>query len=188
MNEAPKRQCLPCTACCQGWLGAEIRGHKVGPGKPCPYSHSDGCSIYQDRPQDPCRNYMCSWVVTDSPLPDWMRPDLCGAIVLLSLPWHGRRVINAIPVGRTIPEQTLEWLKHYAQEHGRPLIFYERIVKDGTYSGMKRFGYGPPEFKRLVAQLAAADPVASVNMDSGGLNISTTGVHQAPGSDNHQEF
>jgi hypothetical protein len=95
-------------------------------------------------------------------------------------------VINAIPVGRTIPEQTLEWLRRYAQEYGRPLIFFERIVKDGAYSGMRRFGYGPPEFKHLVAQLAAAEPVASVNMDS--LNIATPGVRKAPGSNNHQEF
>jgi len=96
-----------------------------------------------------------------------MRPDQCGAIVLLSMRWHGRRVINATPVGRSIPERTLEWLKQYAQRHNRPLIFYERIVNETGYCGMKRLGYGPPEFKRLVAKLAADDSKVSVEMASG---------------------
>jgi len=167
-----QRHCLPCTACCQGWLCTEIRGHKVFAGKPCPFSLTDGCSIYETRPQDPCRNFTCSWRENDSPLPDWMRPDQCGAIVLLSLPWHGRLVIHATPVGPAIPEGTLRWLQHYAQKTGHPLVFTERIISDGAYSGARLFGYGPPEFKHLVAKVAGTDPQASLAMMSEKTDVS----------------
>jgi hypothetical protein len=96
-----------------------------------------------------------------------MRPDQCGAIVLLSLPWQGQKVISAIPVGRAIPERTLEWLKQYAQEHGRPLIFYERMVTGDSFSGLKRFGFGPAEFRQQVARLAAEEVIATIAMHSG---------------------
>jgi len=155
--ESSHRQCSPCTACCDGWLSAEIRGHKVHAGQPCPYSTAQGCSIYTDRPKDPCRNFICSWLVEKSPLPDWMRPDLCGAIVLLSMPWHGQLVIFTIPVGDVIPDRTLEWLKHYAQKHKRPLIFCERVRSNGNYSGLKRFGFGPLAFRQQVAALMATE-------------------------------
>jgi len=166
MNISTKRQCMPCTACCQGWLSAEIRGHKVCAGSPCPFSQPEGCTIYQTRPTDPCRNFVCSWLVDGSPLPHWMRPDQCGAIVLLAVPWHGRLVIHATPVGNAIPEETLEWLKQYAQSTGRPLVFIERSMAGDTYSGRKLFGFGPPEFKYLVAKVASSEPEASLDLHS----------------------
>ncbi|MSQ98156.1 MAG: hypothetical protein EXR85_02490 [Xanthomonadales bacterium] len=76
-------------------------------------------------------------------------------------------VISAIPVGRTIPQPTLEWLKQYAQEHRWPLIFHERIVTAGAFSGLKRFGFGPAEFRRQVTQLAAEEVIPAVEVHSG---------------------
>lgn len=93
-----------------------------------------------------------------------MRPDLCGAIVLLSHSWHGHLVIQAIPVGRSIPERTLEWLKQRARQTGRPLVFGERIVEKDKYSGVRLRGYGPPEFRRLVDKVAASEAEASLAM------------------------
>jgi len=145
-------------------MSAEIRGHRVAAGHPCPYSTASGCSIYEERPEDPCRNFICSWLVEGSPLPDWMRPDQCGAIVLLSMPWHGDHVVSAIPVGKSIPQKTLEWLKAYASKHRRPLIFYERIVEGDGYSGLKRFGFGPPEFRQRVARMSEQELNSAVTM------------------------
>ena len=167
VNVAEKRHCLPCTACCQGWLRATIHGHSVGAGKACPYSCPSGCAIYAERPEDPCRSFICSWLVEGSPLPEWMRPDQSGAIVWLSLPWQGQLVISANPVGRAIPAPTLEWLKQYAQEHRRPLIYYERIVTDGSFSGLKRFGFGSAEFRQQVTRLAAEEAHLDIEMHSG---------------------
>lgn len=149
-----QRQCTPCTACCDGWLFAEnILGHELKPGQPCPHSKPGGCAVYAQRPEVPCRTFICSWLANGSPLPDWMRPDLCGAIVLLSLPWENELVISAVPVGEEIPDATLEWLQAYARTHQRPLIFYQRLKEDGRFHGLKRLGYGPPAFQQKVARL-----------------------------------
>lgn len=159
---------MPCFACCQGWLTGEVLGHQLRPGHPCPHASEKGCGVYERRPEVPCRSFVCSWLVENSPLPDWMRPDLSGVIVLLSLPWEGEKVISAVPVGQAIPERSLAWLKDYAQKHARPLIFYERTVdSDGQYLGLKRFGFGPPEFREKVARLSRSGLQVRVEMKSG---------------------
>ncbi|MEJ8568725.1 hypothetical protein [Elongatibacter sediminis] len=170
-QDAPRargRQCLPCTACCQGWLSADVLGHHMRAGHPCPHSKPEGCGIYSERPQVPCRTFICSWLVDDSPLPDWMRPDSCGAIVLLSMRWDDEYVISAVPVGPTIPDRTLTWLKDYARQHRRPLVFYERIRTDGRYTGLKRFGFGPPAFRDKVARHSADSGLDEMRLFSAG--------------------
>lgn len=82
-----------------------------------------------------------------------MRPSECGAIVFLWFEWRGQKVINAVPVGKKIPERTLEWLKHYAQEERRPLIFLERIETDGKYAGERCIGFGPSDFRESVQKM-----------------------------------
>lgn len=165
---ATGRQCLPCNACCEGWLTADVLGHRMRAGHPCPHSTPQGCGIYERRPEKPCRSFVCSWLVEGSPLPDWMRPDRCGAIVLLSLEWEGEFIIWAVPVGKSIPQRTLDWLREYAQRHRRPLVFYERIESDGVYAGVKRFGLGPPAFRDKVARLAGKGGLNELRMFPGG--------------------
>ena len=157
---------MPCHACCQGWLTGEVLGHQLRAGHPCPHASAQGCGVYETRPQVPCRSFICSWLVEGSPLPDWMRPDLSGVIVLLSLPWEGEKVISAVPVGQAIPERSLNWLKDYAQEHRRPLVLYERTVDDdGNYVGLKRLGFGPPAFREKAARLQASEADLSLSAD-----------------------
>ena len=79
-------------------------------------------------------------------MPEEMRPDRCGAIIMLDRRWRGWAVVKAVPVGESIPEDTLEWLKSHAREKGVPLLFSERLLKDGKFHGTKRLGYGPPRF------------------------------------------
>src|SRR6266849_2422929 len=75
LGSGSRRQCGTCTACCDGWLKIEVYGHQVDRGKPCPFSSGHCCTIYSTRPQDPCREFICGWLVGSSPLPEWMRPD-----------------------------------------------------------------------------------------------------------------
>src|SRR5947209_6989455 len=82
MNPPPARSCGECTACCDGWLQIEVRGHAVRKGSPCPFSTAGRCTIYPDRPQHPCREFVCGWLTASSPLPDWMRPDKSHLILL----------------------------------------------------------------------------------------------------------
>jgi len=125
----------------------------VRAGHPCPHSTGSGCAIYANRPAHPCRNFVCGWVRDDSPLPEWMRPDQCGAVIFLWFEWRGQKVINAVPVGQSVPGRTLEWLKRYAQEQGRPLIFIERIEENGEFLGERSIGFGPPGFRDEVREM-----------------------------------
>ena len=65
----PSRNCGMCTACCDGWLTANIRGHEMRVGVPCHFRGEGGCTIYQDRPVDPCRGFHCAWRLSGNPFP-----------------------------------------------------------------------------------------------------------------------
>ena len=155
-DENQPRHCGSCTACCDGWLKSEINGELVDVGKPCRHSRPGGCAIYETRPQFPCRDFFCGWIHPDSTLPDWMRPNECGAIVFLWFDWQNQKVINAVPVGDKIPKQTLDWLMAHAREQKRPLMFVEHIRKGKKYVGARWKGFGPPAFVKQVEQIKLA--------------------------------
>lgn len=137
--ETSARDCGACTACCDGWLKITVHGHPVYPGKPCPFSSGHHCTIYETRPQDPCRGFVCGWLARGSPLPDWMRPDRAGVIVLAaSFTWRGLSVDVAVPVGAGAKPEALKWLTAFGTASGRPLIY--RIGEDW-------YAFGPPAFQ-----------------------------------------
>ena len=101
---------------------------KVTYGRPCPHSAGGGCQIYDKRPVDPCRNFVCAWVANGSPFPDWMRPDQSRVIVQFNkYLWRDRPVDIAVSVGDTIPGASLAWLVQFQREHQRLLIITERV-------------------------------------------------------------
>ena len=144
------RECQPCTGCCDGWVQMVIYGTPVYPGHPCPHSTGQGCDDYENRPQDPCNKFNCGWIIPNSPLPDWMKPNIGKVIVIFNkLQWHGLPVDLAVPVGRRIPPRSLEWLKQYSRQNGRPLIYTEQIVDAGAFQREQQvFGFGPPAFQQ----------------------------------------
>lgn len=150
------RQCGSCTACCDGWLETTINGEVVNVGKPCRHSTKKGCAIYETRPQSPCREFFCGWTHPDTTLPDWMRPNECGAIVYIWYEFRYWVVINAIPVGDRIPKRTLDWLMAYAKEQRRPLMFVEHIRKGKKFVGSRWKGFGPPAFAKEIEQIKLA--------------------------------
>ena len=129
----------------------------MSPGNPCQHCTSQGCAIYATRPADPCASFHCGWLKKPDLLPDDMRPDLSGAIVMFNQKWNDWLVIKAIPWGTEIPTATLERLKALASEQRTPLLFYENLRKDGRYSGLKGLGYGPPAFLKAVEQSIGFD-------------------------------
>ena len=94
--------------------------------------------------------FRCGWLVEGSPLPDEMRPDRSGVIVLLGRTWHNWKVIYAIPAGTSVPPDSLEWLRAYAQSVGKPMIFHERLVSAGEFTGVRRLAYGTATFADAV--------------------------------------
>jgi hypothetical protein len=153
-----KRECQPCTGCCDGWVQMTIKGHAVYPGKPCPHSTGQGCDDYAGRPKDPCIDFNCGWVLPDSPLPEWMKPCNAKVIVIFNkTQWHNLPVDVAVPVGRRIPPRALNWLKEFAVRNGRPLLFSEQVKENGVYQREQLFSaHGPPDFQQHIAQLVAA--------------------------------
>ena len=135
-----------------------IQGHPVHPGRPCPHSTGKGCDDYANRPTDPCITFNCGWVVDGSPLPDWMKPENAKVIVIFNkTTWQGLPVDVAVPVGRRIPPRALTWLKAFAEQHGRPLLFSEQVKENGRFTREQMFmAHGPAAFQAHVASLTKA--------------------------------
>lgn len=142
------RNCQPCTVCCDGWLKIDIDGATIAPDKPCQHSTDTGCSSYEKRPFDPCQVFSCGWKVPNSPLPEWMKPNLANVIVIFDkLKWQGAPVDLAVPVGKNIPTRSLEWIKRFSETHHRPLIYTENdLLESQNNSSQKSFAYGPTNF------------------------------------------
>jgi hypothetical protein len=79
-----------------------------------------------------------------------MRPDKAGVIVLLGRRWRGWPIIDAIPTGPNIPEESIERLKEYAQETRIPLILRDYLKRNDKYIGQRTRGFGPPAFRDTV--------------------------------------
>ncbi|MDB5775026.1 MAG: hypothetical protein JWP38_1159 [Herbaspirillum sp.] len=135
---AAQRECGSCTACCDGWMAGTIRGHDMQPGTPCHFVRDGGCSIYDERPQSPCRNFSCGWVRPDSPFPDEFRPDRLG-VIIAPIKWRGQPAYLLCSAGRDPDEALLDWMRSFAARTGRP-FFYE-------IAGEK-MGFGPPAFQQ----------------------------------------
>ncbi|QTR52642.1 hypothetical protein [Thiothrix unzii] len=152
MNKPNARQCQPCTACCDGWVQMNIRGADVYPGCACPHSTGKGCNDYANRPIDPCDNFNCGWVIPSSPLPEWMKPRDAKVVVLFNkFQWQGLPVDLATPVGKRIPPRALNWLKQFAEQQGRPLVYLEQDGDGKLRREQQAIAYGPPAFQQEVA-------------------------------------
>jgi len=139
------RACGPCTACCEGWAEGEIRGHRMSPGRPCHFltpaprgpAQASPCTIYDERPESPCRRFVCGWLAAGSAFPEHFRPDLSG-FILVPMRWRERPAWVMLPAGRDPDEAALRWMQARARATGEP-FFYERQGE--------RVGYGPPAFQ-----------------------------------------
>lgn len=133
-----QRQCGSCTACCDGWLASTIYGHDMKPGQPCHFVQAGGCSIYERRPDSPCREFACTWVVPDSPLPDSFKPDQLG-IIIIAIKWRGQQAYRLCSAGRDPDPALLAWMANFSRHTGRP-FFYEEAGET--------LGYGSPAFQQ----------------------------------------
>jgi len=79
-----------------------------------------------------------------------MRPDQCGAIIVLGQKWKGKEIISATPTGEEIPTETMDWLMAYARANSMPLLFSKYVMQNGKLKATKYLGYGPPWFVQAV--------------------------------------
>lgn len=129
------RECNGCTACCEGWLSGQAYGHYFQPGRPCHFKCEGGCAIYEKRPENPCKEFICEWIV-NSELPEWMKPSV-SKVITMKKTWEGGEYLKVIEMGQKIDSVVLNWFFIYHLSTGIPM----RIQVNG---GM--CNYGPPEF------------------------------------------
>lgn len=145
-----KRECGTCTKCCEGWLSSTIYGNPMHKGRPCFYLDicNSKCSIYQKRPQDPCRDYSCAWLTDENEVfPMWMKPNLSNVIVSQKgfqkdgKDFHYYEVIEA---GKKIESEVLNWIIHWALGSGINIVY--------EVAGNK-FIFGEPEFAESLSEM-----------------------------------
>jgi hypothetical protein len=138
------RECGTCTACCEGWLVCTVLGQEIVPGNPCRHASKAGCGVYADRPQSPCRNFVCAWMLPDSPFPEGFRPDRLGVIVV-PVKWREQPAYLLRSAGRDPDPDLLSWMQRFSMQTGQP-FFYE-------VAGEK-LGFGPPLFQKDMLERA----------------------------------
>lgn len=137
------RQCSGCTACCEGHLHGHAHGHKFFNGRPCHFMNHDGCSIYQDRPIDPCVTYRCAWLMdTQKLLPEWMKPSESG-VIISERTWgpDKKPYWEMLEMGKPIKSSVLIWFMLY---HTQSNIAMSIQVERGWYY------FGPPDFVQFM--------------------------------------
>ena len=143
-----KRECGTCTACCDGWVVGTIRGHEMKAGTPCHFRGEGCCTIYAERPQEPCRTFVCGWLAPGSPFPEDFRPDRLG-VMIIGTRWRNRPAYILRHAGRDPDEPLLAWMRALGVRTGAP-FFYEQAGE--------RFGFGPPEFQHeMLARLESGE-------------------------------
>jgi hypothetical protein len=134
------RKCGECTMCCQGWLTGEAHGYSFYPGMPCHYVGCSGCSIYEDRPEDPCKSYKCIWLGENDLLPEWFRPDQ-SKLICTWREWkdegEDNYYLDVIECGEEIKSKYLQWLIRFHCDSGINMSY--------SLSGTRCY-YGSDEF------------------------------------------
>lgn len=136
------------------------------PGNPCRHFDGSGCSIYPARPVHPCRTFNCGWIVARPPLPDDMRPDQCGAIVILGQNWKKWRVVRVVPAGWFIPDATLARIKNFSRSRDMPLIYHQFEQEKGVHVLTHRMCFGPPDFVTAFRDALEKEDAGRDDLDS----------------------
>ena len=105
------RSCGECAKCCEGWLHGSAHDHAFYKGMPCFYLEKT-CTIYDNRPVNPCQTYKCAWLAEDI-FPMWMKPHLVNAIITRRV--NGDIVYyEIVEAGGILQAATLNWLVQWA--------------------------------------------------------------------------
>lgn len=149
-RSSAERECGHCNACCNGTLSGNIYGHEMGNGTPCHFIKQGGCSIYEQRPLDPCHGFFCGWVLPNSPFPEWFKPDQSNVMVVITK-WRNRPAYHLLSGGRYPGPAVMKWMMEFSHRTGHP-FFYEE--------NSETLGYGPREFQEDMAQrIARGEPL-----------------------------
>lgn len=106
-----QRTCGECTKCCEGWLFGEAHGKNFYKGRKCHFLE-DSCTIYDQRPINPCKSYSCMWLI-DLEIPSWLKPSLSN-IIISKRKIENIEYLEVIETGIKIDSSVLNWLVQYS--------------------------------------------------------------------------
>ena len=136
------RNCDGCTVCCEGWLFGEAHGKHFSPGRPCHFMGHKGCTIYENRPEDPCKVFKCQWLSNDD-IPAWMKPDVIK-VLITKREEKGHSYLQLVELGQRMDPRVLSW---FFLEHINGRIINLKYQIDGGWTYI-----GTPEFVRDIGE------------------------------------
>jgi hypothetical protein len=105
-------------------------------GKPCHFLKiGTGCTIYKDRPQEPCKRYECAWLSNEN-IPDFMKPEVSNCIL-------DYKEIEGVPYLRLTESEmpytaeVLTWCINYAIANKLNILWI--LNKKINYMGTEKF-------------------------------------------------
>jgi CDP-diacylglycerol pyrophosphatase len=93
------------------------------PGKPCFFVEiGKGCTIYKDRPKDPCKDFFCGWIQIEE-MPEDFKPEKTGTIMHFFKSYKNSYwAINKAPNNPT--EEYLSWAINFAKSRDENILWY----------------------------------------------------------------
>lgn len=116
------RSCGSCNKCCEGWLHGAAYDHKFWRGRPCHYLAGKACSIYENRPENPCKSFHCEWLRNEH-VPGWLKPDEVNAI-LVERQKDGFSYLEINEAGEKLRAEVLSWAVMYCLENNLNLVYF----------------------------------------------------------------
>jgi len=134
------RKCDGCTACCDGWLTGTAYNKQFYPGHPCHFSSCNGCAIYEDRPEFPCKVYSCEWILNGE-IPEWMKPNKSN-VIITRRDWDHpdgskQMYLDVVEIGTKIDSTVLNWFFMFHLRTQIPLKI--QIERGFNWYGSKEF-------------------------------------------------
>lgn len=80
-------------------------------------------------------------------MPEALRPDRCGVIVLSTFD-NDERVLLLSPAGASVPDELVTYMVSVVKPIGMPLLYEVRQESGGKYSGVSRFRLDAPDYSQ----------------------------------------
>lgn len=97
------------------------------PGKPCHFMAKNGCSIYSNRPYNPCKGFKCVWK-ENRKVPKEFKPNTIGMIMTNGY-LDGVHYVQIVPAGQEITVDVLDWAITAVNEGEINHIVYQKDNK-----------------------------------------------------------
>lgn len=118
----PEHSCGECTACCDGWLYGQAHGISFYKGRKCAFVNDSGCSIYSERPDNPCKSFACDWLLNKT-MPSWMRPDK-SKVILVNREINNIKYIEMMEAGQKVDSSILSWVLQTYLHNQINILYY----------------------------------------------------------------